>query len=63
MLVGVAASGEVRFCFVQSGTGDSAMDGEAVRLVSALRLAPSGEAIIWGDATVRWGSDAVAQKP
>ena len=63
LLVGVAGSGEVRFCFVQASSGVAAMDAEAVRLVSGIRLAAAAEPIAWGEASLRWGSDAVAPKP
>jgi hypothetical protein len=63
LLVGVAATGEVRFCFVQSNSGVAEMDAEAVRLVSGIRLATSAEPMVWGEASIRWGSDAVAPKP
>ena len=63
LLVGVADSGEVRFCFVQSGSGVAVMDAEAVRLVSGIRLATAAEPMVWADASVRWGTDAIAPKP
>jgi hypothetical protein len=68
LLAGIAASGEVRFCFVQNnGTSvremDSEMDNEALRIVSGIRLAPSSEPIVWAPVVVRWGSDAVTPAP
>lgn len=63
LLVGVADSGEVRFCFVQSSSGVIAMDAEAVRLVSGIHLAKAEVPMAWSGASVRWGSDAVSPKP
>ena len=63
LLAGVAATGEVRFCFVQEKSGVPAMDAEAVRLVSGIRLAAAPDALVWGTVSVRWGIDAVEEKP
>jgi hypothetical protein len=63
LLIGIAASGTVKFCLVQSGSGAREMDAEAVRLVSNIKLQPSEAALEWGTATVRWGIDAVAERP
>lgn len=63
LLAGVAGTGEVRFCFVQAGSGVAAMDAEAVRLVSGIRLASSPDALVWGSVSVRWGIDAMEEKP
>ena len=63
LLAGVAASGEVRFCFVQAGSGVSAMDAEAVRLISGIRLASAPDALVWATVSVHWGIDAVEEKP
>lgn len=63
LLTGVAANGEVRFCFIQADSGVPAMDAEAVRLVSAIRLAAASEPLVWASVSVRWGIDAVEEKP
>lgn len=60
LLAGVTAGGEVRFCYVQSGSGSAEMDSEAVRMVSDVRLSAGGPEISWGTVVVRWGSDSVA---
>lgn len=59
LLAGVTSAGEVPFCYVQTGSGSAEMDSEAVRMVSAVRLAPGGSQISWGTVVVRWGSDSV----
>ncbi|MEK0448959.1 MAG: hypothetical protein RL088_1227 [Verrucomicrobiota bacterium] len=59
LLAGVNGGGEVRFCYVQSGSGSAEMDSEAVRMVSAVRLSPGAAEIAWGTVVVRWGSDSV----
>ncbi len=59
LLAGVAASGEVRFCFIQSSSGVVEMDAEAVRLVSNIRLKTAEDAMVWGSVSVYWGSDSV----
>ncbi len=58
LLAGATSEGEVPFCYVQKGSGSAEMDSEAVRLVSAVRLAPGGPKISWGTVIVRWGSDS-----
>jgi len=60
VLAGVNGEGETRFAFVQQGSGDNALDTEAVAFVRTLRFTPSDEALLWDTLTIEWGDDAIA---
>jgi hypothetical protein len=56
--------GDVRHCFLQTSSGDAALDEQArkyiaVSSVPAVRTSPSSStgSLTWGDATVEWGND------
>ena len=60
VLAGVNADGETRFAFVQQGSGDNALDANALTFVRTLRFNPSGDALQWGTITIAWGDDVIA---
>lgn len=62
-LIGVTDRGEVRFATLQRSSGSSALDAEAVDLLTRLDLAPADAAITWGRATIHWSADAYALSP
>lgn len=67
--IGVGARGDIRYCFPLNSSGDRALD-EAARQYLALGRFPlrstadkqTGDAIVWGMATIEWGND-VARPP
>ena len=63
-LVAVNEKGEVRYCFLQSSSGDAALDEQARKYLALTRFpairnsAPSIVAsLTWGIATIEWGND------
>ena len=60
VLAGVNGDGETRFVFVQQGSGDDALDAEAVAFVRAMRFTPSGDALLWDTLAIEWGDEVVA---
>jgi hypothetical protein len=63
-LIAVNDQGEVRHCFLQNSSGDTALDEQARKYLAAsrfpaLRNSPSSSstALFWGGATVEWGND------
>jgi hypothetical protein len=63
-LIAVSSKGEVRHCFLQSSSGDAALDEQARKYLaltrfSAIRDSPSSTPtlLIWGSATFEWGND------
>ncbi len=63
-LIAVSDKGEVRYCFLQSSSGDAALDEQARKYLAATRVpavrnSPSA-ALVWGTATVEWGNDITA---
>jgi hypothetical protein len=62
-LVAVNEKGEVRYCFLQSSSGDAALDKQAQKYLAltrfpAIRNSPSSPAsLTWGIATLEWGND------
>lgn len=62
-LVGVGASGEVRYCFPQvrsegASSGDPKVDAQAETLLRAHPFLPSSTPLQWGFATFTWGAQA-----
>jgi hypothetical protein len=64
--VAVNSSGEIRYCFRLSSSGDSALDEQArlwlvrSRFSSKSPASPAGaedDMLVWGVATVEWGND------
>jgi hypothetical protein len=65
-LIAVNDKGEVRHCFLQTSSGDAALDEQARKYLAAsrfpaIRNSPSSERapLTWGFATVEWGNDIV----
>jgi hypothetical protein len=62
-LVAVNDKGEVRHCFLQTSSGDIALDEQARKYLAAARFAirdapsPNRASLIWGVATIEWGND------
>jgi hypothetical protein len=63
-LVAVNEKGEVRHCFLQSSSGDAALDEQARKYLAltrflAIRDSPSSNipSLTWGTATLQWGND------
>jgi hypothetical protein len=62
--IAVDDKGEVRHCFLQSSSGDAALDEQARKYIAAsrvpaVRTSPPGSTgtLTWGDAIVEWGND------
>jgi hypothetical protein len=56
--------GEIRYCFPINSSGDPALDEQAHLQVVRSLFSPnrqtdikSGSSLIWGTATIQWGSD------
>lgn len=68
--VAFKSGGEVRYCFLQTSSGDSALDEQALRTLLLCRFPPlpnaekSGEAgHVWTVATFEWGNDLAVPSP
>jgi len=64
--VAVNDQGDVRFCFLETSSGDAALDEQARKYLAtchfpAVRNSPAAAAgaLIWGTATIEWGNDIV----
>ena len=62
-LIGVTDRGEVRFVFVQSSSGDPALDTEGAARLASAAFASDESPIVWAHATIAWGDDAYLQSP
>lgn len=66
--IGVNNQGEIRYCFRQNSSGDSALDEQARQWLVRTRFAPQASlpaderTLTWGIATIEWGND-VTQPP
>ncbi|MDQ2918660.1 MAG: hypothetical protein M3R10_02135 [Verrucomicrobiota bacterium] len=58
--IAVGSAGDVRFCFLQNSSGDSALDEQARHQLLLCRFSPSDEDLSWGTATFDWGNDLAA---
>jgi hypothetical protein len=64
LLIGVNATGEVRYAFFQQSSGDEALDQTAADHLRRLTFAPAAAGIMWGHVIFAWGRDAyVAAHP
>lgn len=72
--IGIDARGTVRHCFLQTSSGDSALDEQARRLLllcrfpqienrSALGGSRMDEALLWTTAAFQWGNDLTLPAP
>jgi len=62
--VGISSRGDVRYCFLQESSGDSALDGQARGVVMRCRFAPTEirestieNYLTWATAEIEWGND------
>jgi hypothetical protein len=64
--VAVSATGEIRYCFPLNSSGDSALDEQARQYLTLCRFpllhGQLGE-LVWGIATVEWGTDVARAQP
>ena len=69
--VAVNNLGEIRYCFPVNSSGDSALDEQARLQIIRTRFvqknrpagAQSGSSLVWGVATIQWGSDVARAQP
>lgn len=59
-LVGVDASGAIRYQFLQDSSGDSALDALGATHLGQVQFSTSETPVAWGHATVVWSRDAYA---
>ena len=66
-LIAVNEKGEVRYCFLQSSSGDAALDEQARKYLALTRFpairnspVPCVASLTWGIATLEWGNDSRA---
>ena len=62
-LIGVTDHGEVRFVFLQSSSGNPALDEQAAAHLQTLAFAANEAPITWATVTVLWGDDAYSPAP
>ncbi|MEO8353894.1 MAG: energy transducer TonB [Chthoniobacteraceae bacterium] len=56
-LIGVQATGEVTYAFLQQSSGDAAVDEAASQMLRAFQFEPSSDDLVWGYASINWGND------
>jgi hypothetical protein len=67
--IAVNGNGEVRHCFLQNSSGDTALDGQARKFLALTRFSilnpPSSNlaSLTWGSVTVEWGNDLAPSSP
>jgi hypothetical protein len=68
--VAIAPTGAVRYCFLKSSSGDTALDAQARAAIVATRFPPSqvetsgaDSQLIWTTASVEWGNDLAFPAP
>ena len=61
-LLGVNAGGEVAFSFLQSSSGDAAVDTAAAAHFPRLAFAPADSPVTWGHVVFLWGDDVYASE-
>jgi len=58
--VAVGSTGEIRYSFPLNSSGDPLLDEQARHYLALCRFPlQQGSALIWGIATVEWGTDVV----
>ena len=62
-LIGVTDRGAVRFVFLQSSSGNPALDEQAAAHLQTLAFIADDAPITWATATVTWGDDAYSENP
>ena len=65
--IAVNEKGEVRHCFLQTSSGDAALDEQARKYLALSRFSPIANRksqiandLTWGTATIEWGNDIIA---
>lgn len=58
--VAIGSQGDIRYCFLDSSSGDSSLDEQARRYLLLCRFPPPETDTIWTTATFFWGSDIFA---
>ena len=67
--IGVGDKGDVRYCFLETSSGDAGLDEQARRYLMLFRLPDLGtarlesDALVWGTARIDWGNDIVLPTP
>lgn len=63
--IAIGATGEVRYCFLDSSSGDAALDEQARRYLVQCRFGftDNPTALLWTTATVEWGNDIALPAP
>ena len=68
--IAIGERGDVRHCFVESSSGDAALDGQARSFVlqtrfpsAATRAQSAKDGLHWTTAIVEWGNDVVVPQP
>jgi len=61
-LVGVRADGEVAHAILQSGSGNTRLDVQALTYLRKLRFVADGASLMWGTITFAWGGDVEASE-
>lgn len=62
-LVGVDATGSIRFRFLQETSGDPTLDALAGAHFDKLRFSSANAPVMWGHATIVWSRDAYVEEP
>jgi hypothetical protein len=58
--VAVGSTGEIRYCLALNSSGDPLLDEQARRYLTLCRFPlQQGSSLVWGIATVEWGTDVV----
>ncbi len=64
--VAISPAGDVRYCFLQTSSGDAALDEQARQYLALCRFPEiqrsAARDLIWTSAVVTWGSDLIAPK-
>lgn len=63
--VAISGSGEVRYAFLQTSSGDSALDDQARQYLASCRFTGANgnsDDLVWTTAAIVWGSDVAAPK-
>ena len=66
--IGVSDKGDVRYCFLETSSGDTGLDEQARSYLMLFRLPHltarlESDSLIWGTARIDWGNDIVLPPP
>jgi hypothetical protein len=59
-LLGISGEGEVRYVFIQEGSGDKSLDADAASFLQQIKFQRVHDSLTWGFATFYWGSGVFA---